>query len=127
MQQRQQQTAFRWRKIRSGSIRFVCCGAKGTRTPPLTRKNAVLAAVSFRPVPSQSRSSPAVSFSGLDGVKSTSSRTWTRDGPHVKWPGIGMLGATAIARTALDLQASTRCSWLIAPMEAGVLQVVPRT
>jgi hypothetical protein len=45
-------------------------GAKGTRTPHLTRQNAGLTAVSVRLVPIGSRSLPAVSFSGLDGVKS---------------------------------------------------------
>jgi hypothetical protein len=50
-----------------------CCfsgGAKGTRTPALTRQFNDLPAVSFRLVPVQYRSLPAVSFSGLDGVKS---------------------------------------------------------
>jgi hypothetical protein len=45
-------------------------GAKGTRNPSLTRQNSGSAAVSLRLVPIRSRSLPAVSFSGLDGVKS---------------------------------------------------------
>ena len=45
-------------------------GAKGTRTPDLTRQFTVLPAVSFRLVPIRSRLLTAVSFSGLDGVKS---------------------------------------------------------
>ena len=45
-------------------------GAKGIRTPALTRQNAGLPACLLRLVPIQSRSLPAVLFSGLDGVKS---------------------------------------------------------
>src|ERR1700742_5241546 len=45
------------------------CGAKGIRTPALTRPNAVFTAVSFRLVPIRSRSLPAGSFSALDGVE----------------------------------------------------------
>ena len=46
-------------------------GAKGTRTPALTRRNAGLPAVSVRLVPIQSCSLPAGLCSGLDGVKSS--------------------------------------------------------
>src|ERR1700756_4015878 len=45
------------------------CGAKGIRTPALTRPNAVFTAVSFPLVPIRSRSLPAGSFSALDGVE----------------------------------------------------------
>ena len=45
-------------------------GAKGTRTPALTRQNTDSPAVSLRLVPVQYLSLPAVMFSGLDGVKS---------------------------------------------------------
>jgi hypothetical protein len=47
-------------------------GAKGIRTPALTRQNTGLPGLSFLFVPVRSRSLPAVAFSGLDGVKSRS-------------------------------------------------------
>ena len=52
-----------WSRVFSG-------GARGTRTPALTRGNAGLPARWLRLVPVQSRSLPAVSFPLLDGVKS---------------------------------------------------------
>ena len=48
-----------------------CGGAKGIRTPALTRQDTDLPAVSLRLVPIRSRSLPAVLFSGLDGVKTS--------------------------------------------------------
>jgi len=45
------------------------CGAKGIRTPAPTCGNTTRPAGSIRLVPVQSRSLPAVLFSGLDGVK----------------------------------------------------------
>ena len=88
--------------------------AKGIRTPVLTRKNAGSTVVSFRLVPIQSRTLPAVLFSGLDGVKSESPRpsayrTQTRSGGD----GTPCRGPTApgalmlIARKALSLRART--------------------
>jgi hypothetical protein len=46
------------------------CGAKGIRTPGLSRQFTFLPAVAVRLVPIRSRSLPAVSSSVLDGVKS---------------------------------------------------------
>jgi hypothetical protein len=64
------------RQLRRGETAEAIClhppflgGAKGIRTPALTRQDADLPAVSLRPVPSQYRSLPVVSFSVLDGVK----------------------------------------------------------
>jgi hypothetical protein len=61
-----------------GQSGFSFRGAKGIRTPALTRQNAILTAVSFRLGPIQSRSVPAVSFSGLDGVKTYSAGASSR-------------------------------------------------
>ena len=64
-----------WSRVSSG-------GAKGTRTPALTRQNIGLPADSFRFVPFQCRSLPAVMFSGLEGVKravSNAARSSTGD------------------------------------------------
>jgi hypothetical protein len=49
-------------------------GAAGNRTRSSTRQNAVWTADSVRFGPARSRSLPAVSFSGLDGVKRASQR-----------------------------------------------------
>ena len=57
------------RTFESASDLRLSGGAKGTRTPVLTRQNTGLPAVSLRLVPLRSRSLLAVSFSGLDGVK----------------------------------------------------------
>ena len=58
-------------RIRLGHDGLSTGGAKGTRTPDLTRQNADLPAVSLRLGPIHSRSLPAGMFSGLDGVKSS--------------------------------------------------------
>ena len=60
---------------------FFSGGAKGTRTPALTRQNSGSTAVSLPLVTSQSRSLPAVSLSSLDGVKSGRRATKGLTGP----------------------------------------------
>ena len=58
-------------RLASTRTRFITIvlWAKGDLNPCLTRQNAGPPAVSLRLGPVQSRSLPAVSFSGLDGVK----------------------------------------------------------
>jgi hypothetical protein len=53
-------------------MRICAGGARGTRTPALTRQNADLPAGSLRLIPIQSRSCLAVFFSGPDDVNSRS-------------------------------------------------------
>jgi hypothetical protein len=58
------------RIFESASDLLYLSGAKGTRTPGPTRQNTDSPLVSLHLVPIRSCSLPAVSFSGLDGVKS---------------------------------------------------------
>jgi hypothetical protein len=76
-------------------ITFV--GEGGLEPPALTRQNTVLPAGSLRLVPIQSRSLPAVSFSGLDGVKS--SQQPVRAYP-ARAPGIHRRGSASCERAA---------------------------
>ena len=59
----------RSRSERSALAWILLCGAAGNRTRFSTRQFAFWAAGSLRLRPVHSRSLPAVSFSGLDGVK----------------------------------------------------------
>jgi hypothetical protein len=72
---------WRWRPLNFMRLSIDSGGANGTRTPTLTRENAISTAVSFRLVPFQSRSLLAVSFSGLDAVKSAGSSGACRISP----------------------------------------------
>jgi hypothetical protein len=86
-------------------------GAKGTRTPLLTRENAVQTAVSMRLVPVQYRSLPAVSLSGLDGVKRRR-RLFDRDHPHpilTHFPGSKMVPAVSVPGTTVKFRSPQPC------------------
>lgn len=76
---------------------------RGIRTPAMTRKNAGLPACSLHLVPIQSRSLPAVLFSGLDGVK-----TRWRDGCSCRRRDVGVKAESSVRDTFSPLRAVGR-------------------
>jgi hypothetical protein len=85
-------------EVREGFLR----GAKGTRTPTLTRGNAVSVAVSFRLVPIQYRSLPAVSFRVLTASRAPMRRRVLFD------KGLAAIDVTLAGSTATSLNAPVR-------------------